>query len=231
MAFTAAAPYTGKETKVLISYSVAGMGFVFVQWLRRMIMTRRNYASIDSVYVDTVSMRQLAPADTQDRIRMFFQGITPSTIDVSRRFAGPEYENTAQHPDQGRFTYLGAHNKMWNANFKQAMSEAHTMIFAITDGWLESIWCGLEWSQYINESGRRPADRPLRGLLLSFAQGSKYEKTFSSLGSVNAPNITVLALTKVNGVLAGAAEPGAIVGGWAISPSDLTRVLDAIPAD
>jgi hypothetical protein len=229
------------STKVIFSFSMAGMGLPFCSWLRDQINKERGYGSVDSVYIDNIAMRELA-STTLTPDNRFNTPPSPNTLIGAIHQANPDLRQVAVNALQRDpfIAYTGAKNPDWKKFFLQAMSEAHTMVFCLTEAWFDSRWCLEEWSQFVRESKGRPSNHLLKGVALAFPDSYKTShgladtttaEGLKSAMSANADNVAVLALTKVPGIQAPDSSELVKAGAWGISASDLRRVLAEIAPD
>lgn len=128
-------------TRVVLSFGAFNGGAYFARWLRWQIMQRRGWSRINSVYLDTEALK-LVP-DTKIEVK-----------DNSRPW----------------LTGIASMNGGWHGYYRYAMSEAHTMLFALTREWMASQWCRQEADDFRdeNEQRRRAGKAPLRGVSIVF---------------------------------------------------------------
>lgn len=176
---------------------MANHGAGFANWLRDKLMKRCALFHVEAVYVDSIVSR------TQPG----------STIQPDRRphMASPS----------GAFP-IGAMLPQWNANYKQAMSEAKVMVFVVTSEYRDSVWCMQEWGQMQMENGRRRRN----GLDALSAVVLEFVPTADLLGA-DEDNVQRIPVTQIPAV------GEALLwdhGDWCITPAQLNQVMLAVEA-
>lgn len=83
---------------------------------------------------------------------------------------------------------LASMNDAWADYYKNAVRQAHTMIFVATAEWFRSAFCGRELNEYSAENARRRQDgRPtLRGIALRFPGPGTSSAAFGNMLEITA---------------------------------------------
>lgn len=129
------------RTHVVLSFGAHNGGAYFARWLRWQIMQMRGYRQPNNVYLDTEALK-LVP-ETRIEVK-----------DNSRPW----------------LTGVASMNGGWHDYYRYAMTQAHTMVFAITPEWANSPWCRKEARDFLDETWDRQREGrpPLRGISLLF---------------------------------------------------------------
>lgn len=141
-----------RQTKILMSFAMAGGGMQFVQWLRNRLMRHYNLFSTDSVYVDCVTARS---GDC-------YYGIGPVAAYPTYAEVRPDRRPAMAFADGAM--PIGAMHPLWNWRFLSAMRETKVMLFVLTAEFLASVWCMQELQQFGDMLNNR---QDLRGVVLN----------------------------------------------------------------
>jgi hypothetical protein len=202
-------PYTGRETKILLSFAMKSGGHLFSQWLRNALMGKLDYFSPNSIYVDTVASREhlsIHKLVMPQRFRL--PGVT--YIAPDRRYEKEE-----------GYAIIGGLNSRWNSAYTKAMSQAKVMLFLLTPDYQNSQWCMMEWQQFQDENERRKkkGKEPLHGLVVGFESDEETRK----FADGKADALTVAKIETSEGH-ATALAPG--LKGKALDDAAVTQILD-----
>lgn len=215
---SAAAAYTGADTRIIMSFAMKNGGHLFSQWLRNKLMKEFDYYSANSVYLDTVASRQHPTEHSR-------QMPDPATHAEGITYVAPD----ERHVKAEGFVTVGAMNSGWNEAYTTAMSQASVMLFLMSPDYVASRWCVQEWAQFLEECGRRSADNPLFGLVICFN-----DVGVSEHGTAATPLVfdrgTMDKLTLARKTTTGGHHTALGAGGrgWAISESDFQRIVALI---
>lgn len=182
-------PYTGDETRIILSFAMANHGANFAYWLRDRLMKAFNYYSRNAVYMDCIASRGLETVHEKTAREDQKAGVTYVQLD------------TREHFKQQGYAPIGAMNSLWNEMYQKAMAQARTMIMVVTPEYLSSEWCMKEWGQFHEENQRRQAGRraPLRGIAIRFTSDSDGQSG-PSAKPINVTGVTVMTVPKVMGL-------------------------------
>ncbi|MBV6812070.1 toll/interleukin-1 receptor domain-containing protein [Xanthomonas campestris pv. pennamericanum] len=181
--------------RILTSFAMANHGSTFMHWLRSELMKSLGLYDIDAVYVDSIVSRSIDDRAT----------VAPDTRAHMR-------SPTGAMP-------IGAMREDWNALYQAAMRQAQLMLFCYTNEFRDSQWCRQEWDQFIGQKAGRPADRPLRGLILEFTTDA------CTLPGSRGDGVTRIPVAKTDGGRCGLAWDK---GDYILSSTDYARVLAQI---
>ncbi len=107
----------------------------------------------------------------------------------------------------------------WNALYQAAMRQAQLMLFCYTDEFRDSQWCRQEWDQFVGQKAGRPAERPLRGLILELTTDA------CTLPGSRGDGVTRMPVAKNDGGRCGLSWDK---GDYILSRTDYARVLAQI---
>lgn len=210
-------PYTGDETRIILSFAMKNGGHLFSKWLRDQLMLSLNYFSPNSIYVDTVALREY---ETEHNLIQ----VNPGDQQPGMTYVAPD----RRFEKQEGYTIIGAMNKGWNESFLKAISEALVMIFLLTRDYTSSQWCMQELNQFHEENKKRVKAKriPIFGLAIRFSSeidGSTQECSESiNLGRMKVLNVPKIKTTQ------GSTALGRDGTGWAISEKSYLEILKTI---
>jgi hypothetical protein len=211
-------PYIGEETRILLSFAMKDGGHLFSQWLRNKLMLSLNYFSTNSIYLDTIALREHETEHNLVQVNTSAQQPAKTYVAPDRRFEKQE-----------GFITIGAMNKDWNKSFLKAISETRVMIIVLTPDYTDSQWCIQEWKQFQEENKNRAAAKgtPIFGLVIRFSSEMD-GTTGDNSNPINLDGMDVLTIPKVKTT---GGSPTALRSdgtGWAISETSYQQVLETI---
>ena len=228
--------YWGK-TQIVLSFGTRGDGGLFATWLRSRLMIALGLAQANAIYIDSIGLQRYVQTYRSDSE---IQNWTAST--------NPR-DNARSHvqvndPKTGTLKYkaMATLYDGWQDDYKRAMSEAHTMIFAATQEWLNSTNTQneLAWFKDLNTIRRnKPGARPLTGLVLRFedAPASQTDQHFGVPGApptdISANNLFTIPVSKcpaqsgygIGTNAAGNTAALAKVGGWVLTEHSIQSIV------
>ena len=144
------------EARVVLSFGAREGGANFARWLRWQIIQQRGYGKPNNVYLDTVALAEV-----------------------------PETKIAVVDPRRPWLTGVASYNGGWRAYYRNAILQAHTMIFVGTEPWSNSVYCRGEYDYFVYEARRRRTEGrpPLNGLVVRF---SDCKEPFPGLPSIAA---------------------------------------------
>lgn len=210
-------PYTGDETRIILSFAMKNGGHLFSQWLRNKLMLSLNYFSTNSIYLDTVALREHETEHNLIQVDSADQQPGKTYVAPDRRFEKQE-----------SYTIIGAMNKGWNESFLKAVSETLVMIFLLTRDYTNSQWCMQELNQFHEENKKRVKTKraPIFGLAIRFS--FEIDGTTQELSeSINLGRMKVLKVPKIK-TTGGLTALGSDGTGWAINEKSYQEILKTI---
>lgn len=211
-------PYTGEETRILLSFAIKNGGHLFSQWLRNKLMLSLNYFSTNSIYLDTVALRE---HETEHNLVQ----VHPAAQQPGKTYVAPD----RRFEKQEGFTIIGAMNKGWNKSFLKAISQTRVMIIILTPDYMDSQWCMQEWNQFQEENRNRAAAKctPIFGLVIRFF--SEIDGTIEGHSKpLNLDGMEVLTVPKIKTTGGSPTALRSDGSGWAISEASYQQVLETI---
>jgi hypothetical protein len=113
-------PYTGEESRIILSFVNSNGGDLFAHWLRDRLMKDLDYYSDNAVYLDNVACRN-APGGT-------IEAHSSTTSDVP-------------------YTSIGARHENWFEMWQTALSQAKVLIQIQTPEYFTSNACAQEMAE------------------------------------------------------------------------------------
>lgn len=211
-------PYTGKETRILLSFAMKNGGHLFSQWLRNQLMLSLNYFSTNSIYLDTAALRE---HDTEHNLVQ----VAPAVQQPGKTYVAPD-RRFEKHEG---FTTIGAMNKGWNNSFLKAISETRVMIILLTPDYTNSQWCMQEWSQFQEENKKRAATKSTQifGLVIRFCE--EIDSTIGEYSNLrDLDGIEILTIPKIKTTGGSSTALRSDGTGWAISETSYQQVWEII---
>jgi hypothetical protein len=194
-------PYTGKESKIILSFANAGGGDLFAHWLRDRLMKDLNYFSDNAVYLDNVASRNAPGGKVQPDLRDETKGFDPTTGTTS----------------DGSYVSIGAQNKNWFKMWQTALSQALVLIQIQTPEYFDSNACAQEMAKIHDELLK--TGNKLAVLAIAFDD----QLAAMAMGP-QPPRTTPMRLNKIPGYKDINSPLKQLKASWVISDSDFLQV-------
>jgi hypothetical protein len=120
-------PYTGKQSRIILSFANSDGGDLFAHWLRDRLMKDLDYYSESAVFLDNIASRNGGEIGAYST--------TGATFDTKT-------DNITT--SDGSYLSIGARNKNWFEMWKTALSEAKVLIQIQTLKYFDSNACERE---------------------------------------------------------------------------------------
>jgi hypothetical protein len=200
-------PYTGKESRIILSFANAGGGDLFAHWLRDRLMKALDYYSDNAVYLDNIASRNARGGKVQPDLRDPAKGFDPTTGTTS----------------DGSYVSIGAQNKNWFKLWQKALSQAKVLIQVQTKEYFESAACEQEMAKIHDELIK--ANNTLEVLAITF------DNTLAAMAmGPQPPRTTPMQLAKVPGTTDPFSPLSKLKDSWVISDSAFEQVSDFMKA-
>jgi hypothetical protein len=154
-----AEPYTGRESRILLSFAMAHHGFMFVNELRDRLMKHFGYYSPTAVYMDNIAMRHVAAVKKHN-----YLSIDDLDADLKEKGAKKQDDHTYSTPD-------------WRFNANLKVFDPATGTGTLPLGAQKAI---KSTAEYLKKQGKQPFDEGYLPIGAANGQWNKwYEEAMS----------------------------------------------------
>jgi hypothetical protein len=200
-------PYTGKESRIILSFANASGGDLFAHWLRDRLMKDLDYYSENAVFLDNIASRN-APGGK----------VAPDLRGKDDKYFDPTTGKTAD----GSYVSIGAQNKNWFKMWQTALKQAMVLIQVQTPEYFDSTACAQEMA---NISKELKADSKLEVLAITV------DDTCAAMAvGPQPPHTTPMRLKKIPGTTDSFSPVKLLKDSWIISDSDFRQVSNFMKA-
>ncbi len=199
-------PYTGKESRIILSFANAGGGDLFAHWLRDRLMKDLDYYSDNAVYLDNIASRNARGGK-----------VAPDLRDPAKGF-----NSTTGKTADGSYVSIGAQNKNWFKMWQTALKQAMVLIQIQTPEYFDSTACADEMKKISKEL---KADSKLEVLAITV------DNTCAAMAiGPQPPHTTPMPLKKIPGTTDSFSPVKLLKDSWIISDSDFQKVSNFMKA-